>query len=157
MEYEKVKGVTLDHRTDVLGLGATLHRVLTGKAIATGMNQTVSMHSASLVGRRVSEIRESTKDDLPACVTRLIDDCCRTDPKERVKDMPGVIERIDLARTILASRSSEAETQVELRDELSSDHLEEVHVVGYDPVAEALGLKPDADHTIELDDSRPAG
>jgi len=157
MAPEQVQRGTLDHRTDVFGLGATLHRVMTGKAIATGMNQTVSMHSSSLVGRRVSEIRESTKDGLPACVTRLIDDCCRTEPKDRVKDMPGVIERIELARTILASRSSETEPQVALHHEPIPDHHEEAPVAGYDPVAEALGLKPDAAKATSLDDSKPAG
>jgi len=155
MAPEQVNRGTLDHRTDVFGLGATLHRVFTGKAIATGMNQTVSMHSASLVGRRVSEIRESTMDDLPACVTRLIDDCCRNEPKDRVADMPAVIERIDLARTILSSRTSDAEPQVELLDESHSDHSKEMHVVGDDPVAEGLGLKPDGYRAIDFDDSRP--
>ena len=158
MAPEQVNRGTLDHRTDVFGLGATLHRVLTGKAIATGMNQTVSMHSASLVGRRVSEIRESTMDDLPACITRLIDDCCRTDPKDRITDMPTLIERIDLARTILSNRTSDAdahevEPHVELEDETHSDHSRAEQVVGDDPVAEALGLKPDGDMAFDLDDS----
>jgi len=157
MAPEQVNRGTLDHRTDVFGLGATLHRVVTGKAIATGMNQTVSMHSASLVGRRVSEIRESTMADLPACLTRLIDDCCRTDPKERVADMAAVIERIDLARTILSSRTPEANPHVEPHDEPFSDHHEEVHAVEYDPVAEALGLRPDGAKAIDPDDSTRAG
>jgi hypothetical protein len=86
----------------------------------------------------------------------LIDDCCRTDPKDRVKDMPAVIERIDLARTILSSRTSDAGPRVEPEDEPISDHHEEVHAVGYDPVAEGLGLTPDED-VVRLDDSTPAG
>jgi len=156
MAPEQVQRGTLDHRTDVFGLGATLHRVFTGKAIATGMNQTVSMHSASLVGRRVSEIRESTMDDLPACVTRLIDDCCRTDPKDRVADMAAVIERIDLARTILAKRPAEAEQLVESEDELLAEELQAELAADYDPVAEGLGLKPDRYKAIDFDDSSPA-
>lgn len=143
MAPEQVNRGTLDHRTDVFGLGATLHRVVTGKAIATEMNQTVSMHSASLVGRRISEIRDSTMHDLPACVARLIDDCCRTDPKDRVTDMPAVIERIDMARTILSSRTNGAEPHVELEDELDPDVFSEGGFTGFDPVADGLGLMPD--------------
>lgn len=143
MAPEQVNRGRLDHRTDVFGLGATLHRVVTGKAIATEMNQTVSMHSASLVGRRVSEIRESTMHDLPACVARLIDDCCRIDPKERVTDMPAVIERIDLARTILSSRPNGTDPQIALEDELDPDASSEGEPSGFDPVAEGLGLMPD--------------
>ena len=86
----------------------------------------------------------------------MIDDCCRTDPKDRVKDMPAVIERIDLARTILSSRTSEAEPVVEPEDELAAEELQAELSVGYDPVAEGLGLTPDED-VVRLDDSNPAG
>jgi serine/threonine-protein kinase len=156
MAPEQVQRGTLDHRTDVFGLGATLHRVLTGRAIATEMNQTVSMHSASLVGRRISEIRESTMDELPTCVARLIEECCRNEPKDRTPDMPAVVERIDLARTILSKRPTEAQPLVESEDELTHDDHEIEHEAGYDPVAEGLGLAPDED-AIRLDDSNPAG
>jgi len=87
-------------------------------------------------------------------VARLIDDCCRSDPKDRVADMPAVIERIDLARTILSSRTSEAEARdAEPHVEPISDHHEEVHAVGYDPVAVGLGLRPDGAKAIDFDDS----
>jgi serine/threonine-protein kinase len=104
MAPEQVQRGTLDQRTDVFGLGAALHRVVTGKPIATEMNQTVNVHSQSLIGRRVSEIRESTMHHLPTCVARLINDCCQADPGARIADMPALIERIDLARTIVSKR-----------------------------------------------------
>jgi serine/threonine-protein kinase len=156
MAPEQVQRGTLDHRTDVFGLGATLHRVLTGRAIATEMNQTVSMHSASLVGRRISEIRESTMDELPTCIARMIEDCCRSEPKDRIPDMPAVVERIDLARTILSKRPAEAEPLVESEDELLAEELQAELAADYDPVAEGLGLTPDED-VVRLDDSTPAG
>ena len=116
----------------------------------------------TVVGSRVSEIRESTMDALPACVTRLIEDCCRAEPKERLADMPAVIERIELARTILSSRTSEAEAgvaeaRVEAEEETPFEHSKEVHAAGFDPVAEALGLKPDGFKAIDFDDSTPVG
>lgn len=107
MAPEQVQRGTLDQRTDVFGLGATLHKILTGKPIQTEMNQTISIHSQSLVGKRVSETRKSNMQELPACVARLIEDCCQYDPDDRIKDMPALIKRIDLARTILNKRSAE--------------------------------------------------
>lgn len=106
MAPEQVQRGPLDQRTDVFGLGATLHKVLTGSPIPTEMNQTISMHSQSLVGRRIAEIRESTMHELPACVARLVDDCCQSDPDDRFVDMPALIERLGLACTILNKRSA---------------------------------------------------
>lgn len=102
MAPEQVKRQKLDARTDVFGLGATMHMVLTGKPIATGMNQTVTMHSQGLIGKRVSELRQRALHHLPTCVSRIVDDCCEQDPQDRISDMSAVLERIDMARTILA-------------------------------------------------------
>lgn len=101
MAPEQVQRGALDQRTDVFGLGAALHRILTGKPIPTEMNQTITLHSQSLVGRRVAEVRQSTMHELPPCVARFIDDCCQSDPDDRIEDMPALIERVKLARTIL--------------------------------------------------------
>ena len=115
MAPEQVQRGVLDERTDVFGLGGTLHKVLTGKAIATDMNQTISMHSQSLVGRRLEEIRDSVMHELPTCVSRLINDCCQANPYDRLPDMAAVIRRIELARTILAKRSGDADEDTEKR------------------------------------------
>lgn len=106
MAPEQVQRGVLDQRTDVFGLGATLHKVLTGRPIATEMNQTVNVHAQNLIGRRVAEVRESSMVSLPTCVSRLVDDCCQHVPNDRIRDMPTVIERIDFARTIVARQSA---------------------------------------------------
>ena len=85
MAPEQVSQQVLDQRTDVFGLGATLYKVLIGKPIATDMNQTVSMHSQSLVGKRVSDSSEHHYETLPVCVTRFIADCCQNDPDDRIQ------------------------------------------------------------------------
>jgi serine/threonine-protein kinase len=123
MAPEQVQRGVLDRRTDVFGLGAALHRVLTGKPIKTEMNQTISIHSQSLVGRRVSDMNHSVEHKLPACITRLLDDCCQADPADRIVDMPKLIERIDLAGTIIAKRRAETDS-TDLIDEEASyeDH-----------------------------------
>ena len=66
------------------------------------------MHSESLIGMRISEVRESTMHDLPTCVSRLINECCQSDPGNRIADMPALIERIELARTIISKRGETA-------------------------------------------------
>lgn len=109
MAPEQVQRGTLDQRTDIFGLGAALHKVVTGKPIPTEMNQTVSVHSQSLVGRRVAEVRESTMHDLPACVSRLINDCCQHNPADRIQAMSSLVERIELARAILSKLAESGE------------------------------------------------
>ncbi len=103
---EQVQRGTLDQRTDVFGMGALLHRVVTGKPIATEMNQTVSLHSQGNVGRRVSQPRRGIVEEVPICVARLIVDACQSKPQNRLPDMPAWIERVNLARTILEKRSA---------------------------------------------------
>ena len=66
----------------------------------------VGLHSQSLIGKRVSQIREPGNVDLPACIARLIDDCCQQNPADRIHDMPNLIERLKLAETILEKQDS---------------------------------------------------
>ncbi|RME40224.1 MAG: serine/threonine protein kinase [Planctomycetota bacterium] len=98
---EQISRDVLDQRTDVFGLGATLYRVLTGRAVRTGMNQTISIHAQGLVGRRLDEIHEAPGPDLPPVVVRLIEDCCRPNPDDRIPDMTRFIERVQLALTTI--------------------------------------------------------
>ena len=102
MAPEQVRREALDERTDVFGIGSTLHRLLTGRPIMTKMNQTINMQSQSLVGRRVANRGEFATDKLPPALARLIEDCCHIDPADRIEDMPLLIERIDLVRMTLA-------------------------------------------------------
>ncbi|MEK6674887.1 MAG: serine/threonine-protein kinase [Planctomycetota bacterium] len=102
MAPEQVHKAVLDQRTDVFALGAVLHRLLTGRAVPTEMNQKVTEHSQHLVGKRVQEVREMAVQDLPIGLARFIDDCCHLRPENRIPDMPAVMERIRLVRTLLA-------------------------------------------------------
>ena len=111
MAPEQAQRGILDQRTDVFGLGAALHRVLTGKPVLTEMNQTVTMHSQSLVGTRITELHDRRHVELPTCVARLIQDCCESRPEDRIADMPAFIERVNLALAILAKQRSTVETR----------------------------------------------
>lgn len=111
MAPEQVQRGKLDQRTDVFGLGATLHKVLTGRAIPTDMNQTVNLQSNTPLVRRQDESK-SIANEFPACITRMISDCCQYDPAARISDMVAVRERIGLARAIIAKKSEDAAAPV---------------------------------------------
>jgi len=105
MAPEQVAREVLDQRTDVFGLGAALHRVVTGKPIVTDMNKIVSIHTPGNLGKRVEELVAPTMEDLPVCFIRLIQDACHPDSKKRPADMRDLRERLLTARTILESRN----------------------------------------------------
>ena len=103
---EQVRMDPLDQRTDVFGLGAALHRVLTGKPVATEMNQTVNLNSPSMAGKLISQLRQPTLDHLPTAVTRLILDSCAAEPASRLADMPAFVERARMAQVTLRRAES---------------------------------------------------
>ncbi len=149
---EQVQRGILDQRTDVFGLGAALHRIVTGRPVATEMNQTINVHSQSLVGKRLSQVRPTTDKDVPACVARLINDTCRYNAVDRLPDMPAVMERLNLARTILAKQAHAPgcpdDGYGREVTETSADRL-------HDPVLEELGLAGDREDSVDLEELGP--
>ncbi len=109
MAPEQAKRSVLDQRTDVFGLGATLHKVMTGGARQTEMNRTAGMHLQGRIGKLVGHATRGRTTKIPTCVTRLIEDCCKDEPVERLADMRAVINRIDLTKTILEHQAASAE------------------------------------------------
>ncbi len=109
MAPEQAKRSVLDQRTDVFGLGATLHKVLTGGAMKTEMNKTAGMHLQGRIGKRVTDMKRGAHENIPTCVVRLIDDCCKEEPVERLADMRAVNHRIELTQTIIEHQMRAAE------------------------------------------------
>ncbi|MFQ5496045.1 MAG: serine/threonine protein kinase [Phycisphaerae bacterium] len=100
------RGRILDQRTDVFGLGATLHKVLTGTPIRTGMNQTISLNSQSLVGKRMTDSAEPVTQRLSTAVVRLLADCCQDDPEARIPNMQVLTERLEFVRAAVERQAN---------------------------------------------------
>jgi serine/threonine protein kinase len=127
MAPEQLHGRKLDRRTDVFGLGATMHKILTGKHVQTVMNQTVNLAYQGAVGKRVDQTSpDEVMEKLPTALTRLLKDCCADDPDDRPADMMAVIQRIQMVRTLL-NRPVDAEDYDEalFPDDPGFDELEE--------------------------------
>lgn len=143
---EQVNREKLDARTDVFGLGATLQMVLTGKAVKTELNSTASIHSQSLVGRRLStHVDQNAAEELPACVVRLIEDACRPLPDDRIHDMPALVQRFELARTIVEkhrrARTEEAPAAARAKSGDEEDRIDK----SFEEIAEEMGFDSDTD------------
>ncbi|RJP32745.1 MAG: serine/threonine protein kinase [Phycisphaerales bacterium] len=121
MAPEQALRNTIDQRTDVFGLGAALHRVLTGKPVPTEMNQTVNPHSQRLLGKRVEEAPQPVLTELPLPVAKLIDECCRSSPDERPSDIIKVQQRLVLAHAVLTKPQIEDEFEFGEDDEHAFD------------------------------------
>ncbi|HPD15021.1 MAG TPA: serine/threonine-protein kinase [Planctomycetota bacterium] len=96
MAYEQVKGLPMDPRTDVYGLGATMYFILTGQpnrpalgGMAGGAGLTVGF-----AGRAAS-----VRDKNPKCppgLEEIILQSCERRPEKRPSSMTEVIRRLDL-------------------------------------------------------------
>jgi len=96
------RGIPLDQRTDVFNLGATLYWAVTGKAFPTVMPSKKCLTGIDLAGPRVAPPPpHEVNPNVPAALSRLVMDCCRTNPKDRPKDMTEVLHRLEVTQHIL--------------------------------------------------------
>ena len=143
------KGILLDERTDVFGLGAVLHKLATGKSVSTEMNTKVTMFSQGLAGKRIDRTEGASKP-IPVCVARLIEDCIKDNPDERISDMPRLNERLQMARTILVKQGAGGASTPSA--ERHVDHEEATHEDLAETILEDLGLDGDRDDSVDLEE-----
>jgi serine/threonine-protein kinase len=95
MAPEQAKGKTVDPRTDVYGLGATMYWVVTGelnRPSLSGMGHGVGF-TVGYAGR-AREVRDKNPECPPA-LEELILDSCERRPEKRPSSMSEVISRLD--------------------------------------------------------------
>ena len=95
------RGVPLDQRTDVFNLGATLYWAITGQAFPTVMPSKKRKTGIDLVGPRDATLPHELNPNVPASLSRLVMDCCKTNPKDRPADMRELLHRLDVTQHIL--------------------------------------------------------
>lgn len=95
------KGVPLTQRTDMFNFGATLYWAVTGHSYPTVMPTRKRRGGIDLAGPREAPAPEVLNPSVPTALSRLITDCCATNPKDRPASMTEVIRRLDVAQHIL--------------------------------------------------------
>lgn len=101
--YEQVHRIELDSRCDVFSLGATMYRVLSGRAMTTEMNKQLNEHhAAAQVSRKPLKGSPWEGVDLPPILIKLIEDCCQNERENRPRNMGEVIARLELIEASLA-------------------------------------------------------
>ncbi len=93
---EQVERKPLDQRTDVFGLGATMHRIFLGTSADTALNTT----SVGKTGINIDRWRSAKLEqagELDATVLKLIQDCCQPDRADRPDTMQLVKDRLEVS------------------------------------------------------------
>jgi len=93
---EQVERRPLDQRTDVFGLGATMHRILLGKSAETELN-TTSVGKTGISLDRWQNTKLDLSNELDATVLKLIGDCCQPEVGDRPDNMQLVKDRLEVS------------------------------------------------------------
>lgn len=100
------KGVPLDKPTDVFNFGATLYWAITGKAFPTVLPSRGWRTGIELAKRREAVPPQEINPNVPTALSRLVMDCCKTNPKDRPPDMREVLHRLEVTKHILDKNES---------------------------------------------------
>jgi len=93
---EQVERKALDQRTDVFGLGATMHRILLGRSAETELNSTSVTKSGVSLDFWQDERFDQSKQ-LDPMVLKLIEDCCQQERENRPRSMQLVKDRLEVS------------------------------------------------------------
>lgn len=91
---EQVRRKQLSAQTDVFNLGATMYWSLTGKNVPTLIPK--RKNGLGLVIPKNCPAPHEIRDKVPIGVSRLVMDCIKDEPKDRLRDMATVISRLDM-------------------------------------------------------------
>lgn len=93
---EQVDRQALDQRTDIFGLGATMHRLFLGESVETELN-TKSVSKTGVTLERWRNPKLNLAEKLDPTVLKLIEDCCRPDRADRPNSMQMVKDRLEVS------------------------------------------------------------
>jgi serine/threonine-protein kinase len=95
------RGVPLDRTTDVFNFGATLYWAITGQPYPTVMPRKKRAGGIDLAGPSEAPPPDELNPNVPPALSRLVIDCCKTNPKDRPPDMEEVLYRLRVTQEIL--------------------------------------------------------
>lgn len=98
---EQVRRLPLDRRTDAYNLGATMYWALTGQTYPTVLRSAKGEFIPRATTNEPPAPRE-LDPGIPPAMSRLVMECCQTDPTQRPRDMAEVLARLDLVEHILS-------------------------------------------------------
>jgi len=103
---EQVRRSTIDQRTDVYNLGATMYWVLTGVNFPTELPAHLRSGIEMVKGHRPLSPRE-INEKFPKALSQLIMDCCKSNPKDRPANMGQVYSRLELVQKMWRQKLAE--------------------------------------------------
>ena len=95
------RGMPLDKTTDVYNFGATLYWAITGQPYPTVMPQKKRTVGIELAGPRTAPPAHDLNPNVPIALSRLVSDCCKTNPRERPSDFSEVLRRLSVTQELL--------------------------------------------------------
>lgn len=111
---EQVRRLPLDQRTDVFNFGATLYWVLTDRAYPTLLPRK-RRNGIELVWQRSAPSPAEVDSRIPPALSRLVMDCCQSNPQDRPADIRQVIARLEVVQHVLGragqKRAADASSQ----------------------------------------------
>jgi serine/threonine-protein kinase len=109
---EQVARKEISVQTDVFNLGATMYWVLTGRHIPTLYTVNKKGENSFLLDTRI-ESPQDLNPKVPTGLSNLVLECVATKPQKRPADMDAVIQRLEVAKHILAKQGSQTVEQAD--------------------------------------------
>ena len=112
MSPEQVRGVAVDHRTDIFSFGAILYEMLTGRRAFTGGSHVETMNA--ILKEDPPEFAE-INPNLPSSIDRIVRRCLEKDPNDRfhsAHDLAIALEALSGSSNQSASSITERATAI---------------------------------------------
>ena len=106
---EQVLRHPIDRRTDVFNLGATMYWILTGKFFITMIqNAPAGSKRIEIESMRGNEPPHTLDRKIPVALSRLVMECCETQPDRRPRDMKQLTSRLDTIELMMERKPEQA-------------------------------------------------
>jgi eukaryotic-like serine/threonine-protein kinase len=131
MSPEQVRGLPVDHRSDIFSFGAVLYEMVSGKRAFRGATPADTM--SAILSADPPELEASTRG-IPLILDRLVRRCLEKSPEERYQSAQDIAFNLEVLSTTSAAESGDATSAVAVGTGLAP----RTRLSGWGPVAVAL-------------------